>query len=144
MRRTIRNPYSQRTGILASVALLALTVVLTVVIRTHAQTADSLYIGDESDFTVKRFDATSGAFLGSFVKKSLGGLHGPRGLIFDSAGDLLVADQNVQTSAHGDILQYDPSGKRSIIVSNGDQNSLGLAQGLILLYIHLFVAEMIN
>ncbi len=132
--------YSQLKGTVVSVALLALTVTLTTA-PTRAQVSDSLYIGDDSDFTVKRFDAASGAFLGAFVK-STGGLHGPRGLIFDSAGELIVSDQNVNTSTRGDILQYDTSGKLSnIIVSNGDENAPGTARGMVLWNNNLFVAD---
>jgi hypothetical protein len=35
-----------------------------------SQDADSLYIGDSGDDTVKRFDASTGRFLGAFVKHS--------------------------------------------------------------------------
>src|ERR1051325_4035580 len=135
------NKYSQRTGTVVSLALLALTVTLTTA-PTHAQDSDSLYIGDGSDNTVKRFDAASGAFLGTFVKTSLGGLKLPLGLIFDSGGELLVSDQNVFTSSPGDILQYDASGKLSnIVVPNADKNAPGTPRGMILWNNNLFVAD---
>lgn len=44
-----------------------------------AHAADSLYIGDDSDYTVKRFDAETGAFLGSFVSAGSGGVNGLTG-----------------------------------------------------------------
>jgi WD40 repeat protein len=67
--------------------------------------ADSLYIGDVNDNTIKRFDASTGKYLGVFVTKNgcpqnppssppIGCLYGPRGLVFDGSGHLLVVDQN--------------------------------------------------
>jgi hypothetical protein len=80
--------------------------------------ADSLYIGDASDNTVKRFDAGMGNFLGIFVTNNgcptnpgstppPGCLYGPTGLIFDGQGHLLVADQNVKLGIPGAIYEYD-------------------------------------
>jgi DNA-binding beta-propeller fold protein YncE len=76
--------------------------------------ADSLYIGDVSDNTVKRFDATTGAFLGPFVTGGSGGLDGPRGLIFNHPGQLLVSNQNVDQTFAGEILRY--NGKTGVFI----------------------------
>ncbi|MBZ5559302.1 MAG: DUF3455 domain-containing protein [Acidobacteriia bacterium] len=76
-------------------------------------TADSLYIGDQTDLptasasTVKRFDAQTGRCQGAFVTADSGGLHGPRGLVFDNAGPLLVANQNQDLPLNGTVLRYD-------------------------------------
>lgn len=67
---------------------------------------DFLYIGDTSDDTVKRFDAATGKFLGTFVTSGSGGLHGPRGLIFGHMDNLLVSNQNVDQPQNGDVLKY--------------------------------------
>ncbi|WHY54750.1 Vgb family protein [Peribacillus simplex] len=67
---------------------------------------DFLYIGDGSDNTVKTFDAETGRFLGSFVASGSNGLSGPRGLIFDHVGNLLVTNQNVGQPQNGDVLKY--------------------------------------
>ncbi|MEO4055395.1 hypothetical protein [Solibacillus sp. CAU 1738] len=67
---------------------------------------DFLYIGDTSDNTIKRFDATTGKFLGTFVASECGGLHGPRGIIFNCRGNLLVSNQNVDQPQNGNILKY--------------------------------------
>src|SRR5262249_21550108 len=56
--------------------------------------ADTLYIGDGNDNTVKRFDASTGAYEGTFVTSGSGGLNGPRGIIFRNDGQLLLVDQN--------------------------------------------------
>ena len=71
---------------------------------------DLLYIGDGFDNTVKTFDPETGRFLGTFVPKGNQGLNGPRGLIFDRGGNLLVSNQNVDQppapSENGDVLKY--------------------------------------
>jgi outer membrane protein assembly factor BamB len=87
-----------------------------------ATKADSLYIGDGNDNTIKRFDASTGKNLGVFVNHNgcppkppsspmTGCLYGPRGLIFDDSGHLLVADQNindqnVSIGVRGAIYEY--------------------------------------
>lgn len=67
---------------------------------------DFLYIGDTSDDTVKRFDAVTGKFLGTFVTSESGGLFGPRGLIFGNMDKLLVSNQNVDQPQNGNVLKY--------------------------------------
>ena len=67
---------------------------------------DFLYIGDTSDDTVKRFDAVTGRFLGTFVTSGGGGLNGPRGIIFDHIGNLLASNQNVEQPQNGNELKY--------------------------------------
>ncbi len=71
---------------------------------------DSLYIGDGFDNTVKTFDPETGRFLGTFVPKGDQSLNGPRGLIFDHGGNLLVSNQNVDQPPappeNGDVLKY--------------------------------------
>ncbi|WP_274310537.1 hypothetical protein [Solibacillus daqui] len=68
--------------------------------------SDSLYIGDTSDDTIKRFDATTGKFLNTFVTSESGGLHGPRGIIFNQLGNLVVSNQNVNQPQNGNVLKY--------------------------------------
>ncbi|WP_462408542.1 hypothetical protein [Neobacillus sp. Marseille-QA0830] len=67
---------------------------------------DSLYIGDGFEDTVARFDAGTGKFHGNFVPAQSGGLHGPRGMIFNHIGNLLVANQNVGLPINGNVLEY--------------------------------------
>ena len=108
---------------------------------SHAQ--DSLYIGDNGDSTVKRFRSTDGQYQGTFVKQSVGGLRGPMGLVFAGLGELIVSDQNVNTSTNGDILEYDQNGLVNRIVTNGDPNAPGVPRGIIVGIDNstLFVAE---
>src|SRR5690349_1564112 len=56
--------------------------------------ADSLFVGDGISNTVQRFDAATGAAAGTFVAGNKS-LDGPRGMVFDGHGHLLVANQNV-------------------------------------------------
>jgi hypothetical protein len=79
--------------------------------RSPARAADSLYIGDDSDYTVKRFDAETGTFLGTFVAAGSGGVNGLRGMLFEHSGatgcgDLLLVNQNVNFNLNGEVLQY--------------------------------------
>ena len=68
--------------------------------------SDFLYVGDNVNNTVQRFDAMTGGALGTFVDGNKS-LHGPRGMVFDGHGHLLVANQNVNRGKPGEILRYD-------------------------------------
>ncbi len=66
-----------------------------------------LYVTSRDNHSVLRYDATSGAFLGGFVRDlaatiedETGGLNAPAGLAFDAQGRLYVSSQN------GTVLQY--------------------------------------
>jgi DNA-binding beta-propeller fold protein YncE len=65
-------------------------------------------IGDFSDSvsTVQRFDAKTGASLNPYVTANSGGLHGPHGVIFDTRGNFLVANQNISLPINGEVLRY--------------------------------------
>jgi DNA-binding beta-propeller fold protein YncE len=53
-----------------------------------------LYVASFIHDEVKAFDATTGAFLSTFVTAGSGGLTGPTGIDFGPGGDLFVASQN--------------------------------------------------
>ncbi|MFP3563789.1 hypothetical protein [Paraburkholderia sp. SIMBA_030] len=98
---------------------------------TFAQTPDSLYVADVGGNTVKRF-GLQGQSLGTFVK-STSGLRGPRGLVFNQDGDLILSDQNVQTSSNSDILEYDNTGQLlRRLVPHSDANAPVASRGVIL------------
>jgi hypothetical protein len=83
----------------------------TIAADKEAKKSDSLYIGDQTDqdasnSTIKRFGAKDGVFLGDFVASNSGGLHGPRGMVFDNSGHLLVANQNQDLDLTGAVLLY--------------------------------------
>jgi DNA-binding beta-propeller fold protein YncE len=100
----IRSKLLQRTQASLNVGLLAMLVGYGFSPLTAS--ADSLFVGDPSDNTVKRFDADTGAFQGEFVKKGNSPLKGPRGLIFNLDGDLLVSNQNAGANKSGEILKH--------------------------------------
>jgi DNA-binding beta-propeller fold protein YncE len=110
---------------------------------TISSRADSLYVGDAGDNTVKRYDATSGAYQGVFVSRSNGGLHGPAGLIFDQSINLELANQNVDLGTPGEILIYDgATGKYAgALVRNSDPNAPFAPRGIVLGNQRLFVAS---
>jgi hypothetical protein len=101
---------------LALAAALGLPVAFSLATAAPAY-ADSLYIGDANDNTIKSFDASTGNYLGIFVNHNgcpsnppssppTGCLYGPRGLIFDGSGHLLVIDQNVNLGIPGAVYEY--------------------------------------
>ena len=122
---------NKRAAQFMSTVAVVLIAQVTVSTPSSAQTADSLYVGDAGDNTVKRFDL-QGQSLGTFVK-STSGLRGPRGLVFNNGGDLIVSDQNVATSSNSDILEYDSTGRLlSRLVPHSDANAPVASRGVIL------------
>lgn len=122
-----------------SLAVLVLIVGLGITPPSYAE--DSLYIGDASDNTIKRFDATTAnTFQGIFSK---GGIKGPMGLIFDLAGNLIVSNQNVDTSTRGELLLLDGGTGALLkrIVANSDRNAPAVPRGIVLSGGLIYVAE---
>ena len=100
---------------LATMLGLALTLMGISISSRTLEAADVLYVGDNSDNTVKRFNANTGAAIdsGIFVTSGSGGLNGVRGLIFatiiNQQGDpvnALVADSQNPGANAGNILTY--------------------------------------
>jgi len=93
-----------------------------------------LYIGDNGDNTVKRFDEKTGAFLGTFVTSPAGGLNGSRGLLFDEKGNLLVVNQNVGLPINGEIDRFSGKTGASLgaVVPSSDPNGPYAPRGAIL------------
>jgi DNA-binding beta-propeller fold protein YncE len=105
---------------------------------------DILYIGDATDNTVKRFDANAGNFIDNFVNSGSGGLDGPRGILFDGNGNLLVSNQNVNLNIAGDILQYNGTTGvfQEALVPHTDKNAPFVPRGIILNGFKLYVADL--
>src|SRR5262249_49155657 len=106
--------------------------------------ADSLYVGSAGDNTVKRYDSTTGAYQGAFVSRDSGGppLYGPRDLIFNQSGDLLVSNQNVNRPIPGDILVF--NGATGIFVEPlvpPNQKAPFAPDGIVLYQNNLYVAN---
>jgi DNA-binding beta-propeller fold protein YncE len=104
-----------------NLSALVLIIELGITAPSHA---DSVYVGDQNDNTVKRFDAGTGAFLGEFVKKGNSPIKGSRGLIFNSEGDLLVSNQNAGANKFEEILKHDGTTGEFLgaLVSHNDPN----------------------
>jgi hypothetical protein len=60
-----------------------------------------LYVSDTENFTVDRYDGTTGAFKGTFVTSGSGGLDTSQGIAFGSDGNLYVASGNWFTTSNG-------------------------------------------
>jgi hypothetical protein len=101
---------------------------------------DFLYVGDNGDNTVKRFDAKTGVYQGIFITQnsslSITGqpIFGPRGLIFNPQGDLLLVNQNAGQAPNGTVLKYD--GKTGMflraLVNSADEGSTVAPRGIVL------------
>jgi hypothetical protein len=93
---------------------------------------DVLYIGDGNDTgdpnalhsTVKRFDATTGKYLGVFIEpirvpipnSSSSYLDGPRGLIVNHQRQLLVVNQNEHQDYAGEVFAYTSGGSTGVFL----------------------------
>ena len=66
---------------------------------------------------MKRFNADTGKFEVKFVQSTHPNLTGPMGLIFDNGNrpNLLLVNQNVDTSKAGDIFKY--NGKTGALIN---------------------------
>jgi outer membrane protein assembly factor BamB len=95
-----------------------------------ARGQDTLYIGDGSDNTVKRFNAHSGNPLdaGPFIS----GLAGPRGLLIDGT-DLLVVNQNAGLKSAGEVLAFDAATGAPLgaLIAPEDKNAPFVPRGII-------------
>ena len=135
---TVRIRRSIRT--LSGIALGVLAIGIST--DTHSHAADQLYVGDISNNSVKSFDASTGSYLGATVK-AVAGLHGPRGILINPDGNLLVSDQNAGTSAPGDILLYSTTTGKLLqrIVAHSDPSAPNSPRGIVLWEDTVFVAD---
>jgi DNA-binding beta-propeller fold protein YncE len=134
-------------------AIVGIAVLAVGIAQSSRAGSDFLYVSDGAGAadgdTVKRFDADSGKYLGVFVKKISSGnnpgepLIGPRGLLFNQQGELLVVNQNVGQPQNGAILRY--NGKTgdflAALVPFSDPNAPVSPRGIVLGKQYLFVAS---
>ncbi|MEI5996013.1 hypothetical protein H3V53_01930 [Paraburkholderia bengalensis] len=129
-----RRRFSYR-GALRSV-LLFLVVVSVSWLVPQTATADNVFIGDVGDNSVKAFDATSGAFSGTFIAPKSAGLKGLTGMIFTD-GQLVVVNQNTSSGGssgqRGEILRFDDVTGTFIgkLVASSDRNAPFAPQGIV-------------
>ncbi|WP_260463869.1 hypothetical protein [Burkholderia sp. Bp8963] len=128
MRTNVRSIYRSllRPLLLSAVAFSAFSV-------DPATRAQSLFIGDGGDNSVKQFEA-NGTYVGPFVASgaAAAGLHGPRGMIFTD-GQLIVVNQNVNTPYPGEILRFDGATGRFVgkLVASSDRNAPFAPRGIV-------------
>lgn len=143
------SKYKGRRNKMENIRKLVLLVMLLAIIPIAsigtAIAADSLYIGDGSDDTIRQFDADTGNFIGNFVSSASGGLRGPRGILFEENGNLLVVNQNQgQDVLPGEVLRY--NGKTGVFetafVPSKDPNAPYAPRGIVLKDSKLFVADL--
>ncbi len=137
------NSVNIRKHITGFLLVLCSAFALTAVLGTRtALSADVLYIGDAADNTVKRFDAETGDFLDAdadpsndpdaFVRSGVGGLAGPRGLLFD--GNLLVVNQNFNLQIPGAVLRYNgqTGAFQGALIPSSNKNAPFTPRGIVL------------
>lgn len=118
--------------------------------HAYAHVDDVLAVGDVSDDSVRFFGVRTGKLLPRpRIEPGSGGLHGPRGILFDDhRKEWIVANQNVDLPFPGEILRYDASGKPlGALVPRTDPNAPYAPRGIVLVKHHggsaiLFVADM--
>jgi outer membrane protein assembly factor BamB len=132
------------------VAVIGIALLAGGIARSSRAGSDFLYIGDGQDTidTVKRFDANSGKYLGIFIQPTTNQgffLDGPRGLIFNHQGHLLVANQNEHQSYAGEIFEYGFNGQTAVflkaLVPHSNPNAPSAPRGIVLSDQYLFVAS---
>ena len=67
----MKNNMQNWHGLRARISIVVLMLIVGLGITPILYASDSLYVGDGSDNTVKRFDADTGMFLGEFIKTIL-------------------------------------------------------------------------
>jgi DNA-binding beta-propeller fold protein YncE len=86
-----------------------------------------MYVASEYTDQVLKYDATTGAYLGVFVTAGSGGIDGPWGMAFDSAGNLYVSGRNSNT-----VVKYDPNGNPVGTYIAAGSGGLNLPEGIAL------------
>ena len=137
----MKNTARALLAILAVTAVAVLGGATPIAAQVSLPPADSLYVGDAADNLVKRFDAQTGQFLGTFIHV---GLHGPRGLL--RPADFLVSNQNVNQSIAGEIDRFssaDGTSLGALVPQNNNPNAPFAPRGIIIGPDHrtLYVAQ---
>jgi len=94
--------------IIQRLPLLALAALLT---AASASRADIVYVSNGGNNTIEMFDLATGTDLGAFISTNLAC---PWGMVFDSTGNLYVANLN-----WSQIAEFTPAGVGSIFVGSG-------------------------
>lgn len=108
----------------------------------HLLATDFLYIGDAGTDSVQKFDASSGAFVGSFIAPGSTEIRGPRGVVFFN-GNLLVVNQNSNTPFNGEVLRFNGQTGAPLtpLVSASNTNAPFAPRGLVIRNNVAYVAD---
>ncbi|WP_328807243.1 Vgb family protein [Paraburkholderia elongata] len=124
-------PLTNYRNVLRSI-LLSAALGFSVLSVSQSSRARELFVGDVGDNSVKRFDASSGTYLGAFIAPKTAGLKGPMGMIF-TGGQLVVVNQNLGTGQSGEILQFDGATGTFVgkLVASSDRNAPFAPRGIV-------------
>ncbi|MGU7773318.1 Vgb family protein [Burkholderia sp. MR1-5-21] len=114
-------------------ALLSAALGLGALSLTQASQAQSLFVGDGGDNSVKQLDVSNATTKPApFVASGSAGLNGPKGMIFTD-GQLVVVNQNSQTNIPGEILRFDGTTGKPLapLVASGDPNAPFAPRGIV-------------
>jgi DNA-binding beta-propeller fold protein YncE len=84
--------------------------------------ADVIYVVNNGNNTIEKFDSVTGADLGLFAST---GLHEPTSLAFDKAGNLFVSNYG-----DGSIVKFTPAGVPTVFATHSTDPNLAAPQGL--------------
>jgi DNA-binding beta-propeller fold protein YncE len=96
-------------------------------VRTILFRGGSMYVGSEYTNQVLQYNATTGAYVGVFVAAASGGINGPYGMAFDSAGNLYVSGRN-----SNNVVKYDSNGNPQGTFIAAGSGGLNLPEGIAL------------
>lgn len=82
--------------VLRKTALLSLAI-----FTVSSALAQDLFVSSEGTHSVKRYNGTTGAYMGDFVTPGSGGLGGPQGIVFGPDGNLYVSSRD-----SGAVIRY--------------------------------------
>jgi DNA-binding beta-propeller fold protein YncE len=84
-----------------------------------------VYVASEYTNQVLQYNATTGAYVGVFVAAGSGGINGPWGMAFDSAGNLYVSGRN-----SNNVVKYDTNGNPVGTYIAAGSGGLNLPEGI--------------
>jgi sugar lactone lactonase YvrE len=94
-------------------------------VRTIVFRGGYMYVASEYTNQVLQYNATTGAYVGVFVAAGSGGINGPWGMAFDSAGNLYVSGRNSNS-----VVKYDTNGNPVGTYIAAGSGGLNLPEGI--------------
>jgi DNA-binding beta-propeller fold protein YncE len=94
-------------------------------VRTIVFRGAYMYVASEYTNQVLQYNATTGAYVGVFVAAGSGGINGPHGMAFDTAGNLYVSGRN-----SNNVVKYDTNGNPVGTYIPAGSGGLSLPEGI--------------